>query len=167
MNIFNFTYELSPAELTDCIESANDIASELLGPINQNSFKDTSEHMMRQGLYAHLSRLVIMDEGELETVVIEGAVFNPDGDYVLDEDEDSGPIKTYEGTIFDFDTDLADKTFNVTHSLGSLTVNAIGDIELERHTFIDPEDPDPASSGVAPTLADQMALSEIRTIFLT
>lgn len=166
MSTFDFAYELSPGEISDCVQGVGEIASEIFGPIKPITFKNVSETLTASGSYARFSRLVIAESSVIASVVIEGTVFTPTADSREEEDDDGEPIRVWQGAVFDFETDSADQSFNVSHHLGTLTVNAIGDIEVDLKETIDAENPDPASIGPPPTLNDQFALSDIRAIFL-
>lgn len=166
MSTFDFAYELSPGEISDCVQTVGEMAVEVFGPIKPITFKSVTETLTATGSYARFSRLVIAESSVISSVVIEGTVFTPSGDWREEEDDDGEPIRVWAGSVFDFETDSADQSMNVSHHLGTLTVNAIGDIEVDLSETIDEKNPDPVSIGPPPTLTDQFALSDIRAIFL-
>ena len=157
-----FDYPLSDEEKLACIHTMSDFAEYLFGPTQVSESKfNREENLSIDNRYFNLVRRVVKSKLLLESC-LDLTLFTPNNStgFVETTSEDSETIYTQQGWLSEITCVVSEGSISVTHGIGSLIINQIGDIDIDIKSFLDEEHVDPAFIGGQMMLSDQLAITD-------
>ncbi|MCA9348619.1 hypothetical protein KC878_00550 [Candidatus Saccharibacteria bacterium] len=124
--------EVTEAEMSDFIDRAIALTEDKFGPIaTTERIRDVLEICDNKFRYIKLGRSVVRSSGAVYST-IELVIFEPDDRMPTSESDDESLIlMRTAGHMTSYRIDVDDRKVDVSRGIGELTINAIGEVELE------------------------------------